>query len=58
MTTTTGRPVGSVLPDSRGRVSLTKYLPPAPALYLVYLDPVTGVITLRPAAPTGEKVAA
>ncbi|MBG6106566.1 hypothetical protein [Frigoribacterium sp. CG_9.8] len=42
------KPLGSVLPDTRGRVSLTKYLPPAPGIYLVYSDPTSGVITLRP----------
>lgn len=46
-----GRPVGSVKPDPRGRVSLTKYLPPVPGLYLVYVDPATGVIELRPLTP-------
>ncbi|WP_162819123.1 hypothetical protein [Leifsonia aquatica] len=42
------QPLGSVLPDSRGRVSLTKYLPPAPGLYLVYRNPESGVIELHP----------
>lgn len=45
------KPVGSVQPDVRGRVSLTKYLPPAPGLYLIYKDPVTGVIELSPTEP-------
>ena len=45
------RPMGSVLPDLRGRVSLTRFLPPQPIIYLVYRDPATGVITLRPADP-------
>lgn len=57
MTTTTNRPLGSVLPDTRGRVSLTKYLPPAPGVYLVYVDPATGVITLRPAEHVGTEAA-
>lgn len=55
---TANRPVGSVQPDIRGRVSLTKYLPPAPGLYLIYADPATGIIELHPAAAQGEKEAA
>lgn len=45
------KPVGSVQPDARGRISLTKHLPPMPGMYLVYCDPETGVIELRPIAP-------
>ena len=45
------RPVGSVQPDVRGRVSLTKWLPEVPGLYLVYTNPETGVITLTPTTP-------
>jgi hypothetical protein len=52
------KPVGSVQPDLRGRVRLTKYLPGTPPLYLVYADPATGIIELRPAAPMGEAEAA
>lgn len=51
------KPVGSVQPDSRGRISLTKHLPPAPGLYLVYVDPTTGVIELHPASPVGAESA-
>jgi hypothetical protein len=54
---TAGRPQGSVQPDIRGRVSLTKFLPPAPGLYLVYTNPQTGIIELHPAAPTGQEAA-
>lgn len=50
-------PVGSVQPDIRGRVSLTKYLPPAPSLYLVYQDPTTGVIELHPTNQQGTEAA-
>jgi len=41
-------PIGSAQPDTRGRISLAKFLPPAPGLYLVYLDPATGIIQLHP----------
>lgn len=51
------KPLGSVFPDTRGRVSLTKYLPPAPGLYLVYRDPETGVIELHPTQQEGSAVA-
>ncbi|WP_440405523.1 hypothetical protein [Pseudolysinimonas sp.] len=44
-------PRGSVQPDIRGRVSLTKFLPETPGLYLVYTDAETGVIELRPINP-------
>lgn len=58
MSALNGRPVGSVMPDTRGRVSLTKHLPPAPPLYLVYVDPTTGIITLAPVQAQGEADAA
>lgn len=51
------KPLGSVHPDIRGRLSLTKYLPPAPGMYLVYVDPTSGVIELRPFNPGGEDAA-
>lgn len=54
---THAKPVGSVLPDIRGRVSLTKYLPPAPPLYLVFKEPKSGTITLVPAHTTGDEAA-
>jgi hypothetical protein len=51
------KPVGSVMPDTRGRVSLIKFLPTAPGMFLVYLDSMTGVITLRPVDAQGEVAA-
>lgn len=51
---TTDTPISVVRPDSRGRVSLIKFLPPVRPfpVYLVYTEPENGVITLRP-APAG-----
>lgn len=56
---TANKPVGSVTPDTRGRISLAKFLPAATAgaVHLVYIDPTTGVVTLRPIGEHGEEAA-